>query len=822
MPQYVAGYIVQALAASKVIAGVVYAVVYAAAAYAIGSVAKSLMGRPSAGSAGQRDLIIRSPIAPRAIVYGDCTVGGVVCWMGTTGSVNEFLDYVVAVAGHQVESITDVWFDDTLIPNADIGGGAAGGGAVGGTGEFKPRDGTTLAYVWKFLGSSSQAASDILTAYDPIIGYSEWTSAHRGRGVAYVHIRLRRNSKTYESGPPQSFRFRVKGAKVYDPRKDGTNGGTGSHRANDATTWEYSNNPALCVADYIVGGTLANDTATPIRRRGFGADTATVNWPAVIAAANVCDESVTTPAGSQARYVCDGVLYPSDDTPDADCLEQLLTSMLGQVVFAGGMYTLYAGEYIAPAYTLGENDLAEAVSIRTSIGRAERYNTVRGTRFDLTQGTQTEFKPQSDDDYIAADGATLYRDIELPCTADEYRCQRIARVILRRSREMLTIIWPGKMSAAKVGIWETCYVNLPSLGIENRVMRCTGRKRRPGATGSEPVVELTLREENASTYVDPDTTDYTDPVEPDTSTPPPRTPDAPTSLTAQSLANGITFTWTQPADYDPGDVTELYEHTASTPFASAERIWFGRTTSVFVPKNDTTTRYYWVRNVGSNGNASSTDPASTGLPAAAQSGSGALSIWVIPGSISKTGTAGTITTDTVTAAASGGTPGYTYAWTKVSGDSITAVSAATAATTFQATSVTTGETRTAIFRCTVTDGAAATATVDVTVAINAATMAVSLSPTYLNKFTTSSSATTATTTATVSGGVAPFTYAWAKVSGDAITATAPTSDTTAFTTSGLATSESRSAIYRLTVTDSTSGTPLTATVDITTTITNVG
>lgn len=822
MPQVIAGKIIAAIGAAGLKALAIKAVVYAAYAYAMAAASRALMGRPKLGGAGQRDVIIRSPIAPRSIIYGDCTVGGVVVFMGTTGSQNEYLDYVVAVAGHEVEEISDVWFDDTLIPAADIGGGAASGGAVGGTGEFKPRDGVTLAYVFKYLGTSSQAASSTLTGYDPIIGYSEWTSAHRGRGVAYVHIRLRRNSKTYEAGPPQSFRFRVKGAKVYDPRKDDTNGGTGAHRLEDATTWEYSNNPALCVADYVVGGTLANDTATPIRRRGFGAATSTVDWPSIIAAANVCDETVTTPAGSQARYACDGVMYPSEDSPDSDCLEQLLSSMLGQLVFSRGVYTLFPGEYSAPAYTLGENDLADSVSISTSIGRAERYNTVRGTRYDLTQGTLTEFTPQTDAAYVTTDGAALYRDIELPCTSDEYMAQRIAQVILRRSREMLTIVWPGKLTAAKVGVWETCYVNLPSLGLENRVMRCIGRKRRAGGSGDEPMVELTLREENLSTYADPASDDYTDPVEPDPVTPPPRTPDAPTGLTAQSLAHGLTFTWTQPADYEPGDVTELYEYTAATPFASAERIWFGRSTSVFIAKNSTTTRYYWVRNVGSNGNASSTDPATNGLPAAAQSGSGALSIWAIPGSVSKTGTAGTITTDAITAAASGGTPGYTYAWTKVSGDSITAVSASTAATTFRGTSVTTGETRTAIFRCTVTDGAAATATVDVSVTIVADVMAVSLSPTYLNKFTTSSSATTATTAATVSGGVAPFTYAWAKVSGDAITCTAPTSDTTAFSATGLTTGESRSAIYRLTVTDSTSGTPLTATVDITVTISNIG
>ena len=820
MPSEVAGYIIKAIAAEGIKALIVKAVVYVAFSFAMAAASKALMGRPKLGSGGSRELIVRSSIASRGIIYGECTVGGVVAYMGTCGPQNEYLDYVVAIAGHQVEAISDVWFDDTLVPNSEIGSGVTAGGAVGGTGEFKPRSGVVVAYVFKYYGTSSQAASDILTT--PIIGYTEWTSAHRLRGIAYVHIRLRRNSKTYESGPPQSFRFRVKGAKVYDPRKDSTNGGSGSHRLEDATTWEYSNNPALCVADYIVGGTIANDTATPIRRRGFGAATSDVDWPSVIAAANICDESVTVPSGTQKRFECDGVLYPSDDSPDADCLEQLLTSMMGQVTFSGGKYYIHAGAYETPAYTLTEADLAGTLTVDTAVGRADRYNTVRGTRYDLVEGNATEFYPQADASYIATDGQALYHDIELPCTANEYRAQRIAKVILRRSREMQTIVWPGQLSAAKVGICDTVYVTLPELGYYGKVFRCINRKRRVASDGSDALVELTLREENSATYLDPDVSAYTIPATAGTANPATRTPDPPQVFSAEQVVNGINFTWDMPDDTYPDDITEIYEFGLSTPFSSASKIWSGKATSYFRVRTDTGLRYYWIRNVASNGNASTTVPATTGMPAKAASVSSALTIWATPGTTSKTGSAGTVTTDTITAAATGGTPGYTYAWTKVSGDSITVVSAATAATTFQATSVTTGETRTAIFRCTATDAAAATATVDVTVTITAAAMSVTLSPTTLNKFTASSSATTNTTTATASGGVAPYTYAWAKVSGDAINCASPSSDTTAFNASGLATGDSLSAIYRLTVTDSTGGTPLTSTADITVTITNVG
>lgn len=65
--------------------------------------------------------------------------------------------------------------------------------------------------------------------------------------------------------------------------------------------------------------------------------------------------------------------------------------------------------------------------------------------------------------------------------------------------------------------------------------------------------------------------------------------------------------------------------------------------------------------------------------------------------------AGFVQTATVTASASGGNGSFTYAWTRLTGDTeITAQSPSLAATRFQAT-VATGSLFEADFRCTVTD-----------------------------------------------------------------------------------------------------------------------
>lgn len=69
--------------------------------------------------------------------------------------------------------------------------------------------------------------------------------------------------------------------------------------------------------------------------------------------------------------------------------------------------------------------------------------------------------------------------------------------------------------------------------------------------------------------------------------------------------------------------------------------------------------------------------------------------------------------------------------------------------------------------------------------------------------------TTNTITVTPTGGVAPYTYAWSYVSGDAVTVLSPTSAATQFRSNTTA-----SAVYACTVTDSTGGTPLVAVANV--------
>ena len=165
---------------------------------------------------------------------------------------------------------------------------------------------------------------------------------------------------------------------------------------------------------------------------------------------------------------------------------------------------------------------------------------------------------------------------------------------------------------------------------------------------------------------------------------------------------------------------------------------------------------------------------------------------------------GPYTTNAVTVTAYGGVSPYTYAWTKVSGDTLTITSASTYSVAWTA-SGTAPSSKAAVWKCTVTDSAGNstdTSNVSVSVAFQLSAMSASLSTNSLSGSRTSNgSITTSSVVVSASGGAGGYTYAWTKVSGTTLTLSGSTSATTTFSYTGTAPS-TITASYQCVVTDS--------------------
>ena len=120
-------------------------------------------------------------------------------------------------------------------------------------------------------GAASQTADPMLVA-----SMTNWTSAHRLDGVAYIAAHYGYDKEGMWSGVPQ-LTVQVKGKKVFDPRDTNQTFGT-------VSTYEWSDNPALTFLDFIT-----ND------EYGKGLPQAKVSMTTFTSAANVADTLVDNP-----------------------------------------------------------------------------------------------------------------------------------------------------------------------------------------------------------------------------------------------------------------------------------------------------------------------------------------------------------------------------------------------------------------------------------------------------------------------------------------------------------------------------------------------
>jgi len=120
-------------------------------------------------------------------------------------------------------------------------------------------------------GAASQTADPMLVASMP-----NWTSSHRLDGICYIAAHYGYDKEGMWKGVPQ-LTVQVRGKKVFDPRDTNQTFGT-------ISTYEHSDNPALCFLDFIT-----ND------EYGKGLTESQINMSTFSSAANVCDTLVDQP-----------------------------------------------------------------------------------------------------------------------------------------------------------------------------------------------------------------------------------------------------------------------------------------------------------------------------------------------------------------------------------------------------------------------------------------------------------------------------------------------------------------------------------------------
>ena len=553
------------------------------------------MEMPQVDSDVSRQSTTKTTVAPQKIIYGEALVSGPISYIALSGAFNADLYQTIVLAGHEVNAITDIHFDDEVITNAQIAAGLNNGSNTAGNvtgGTFGPIDSNTICVINKHLGAASQASDPMLTNK-----FALYTSDHRGEGIAYLAMKWtldEDSASVWEKYSPGNVKALVQGKKIYDPRLEVAAGGTAGDSPNNSAYIAYSTNPALCVTDYLIDQTL-----------GMGIAAAKIDWAAVITAANGCDVDVDIPNNAtQKRFTANGVLFGTDSHQKN--INKLLSAMNGRLIYSNGKYIVKAGIYEAPTEVLTEDDLIGAIQIKTSLERSDRFNTIRGIFVDAAANNKsTEFpKVQLADAVTRDNGEVLEKEIQLPMVSDSYQAQRIANKLIQLSDQQKIISFPANLSALRITAGDRVQVTVEELSWNQKVFECVG-----WTFSDEGGVNLTLREDSSLSYGDPLPAAYSQISSDGVIADGFRGVPSPSGLSVSAGLKNNVLNWVNPGK--PSDFGTVYVYASPNGnFSSAVKI--GETDGTQFTHDASTAadavspgdlRYYWVRaikNVGTD------------------------------------------------------------------------------------------------------------------------------------------------------------------------------------------------------------------------------
>ena len=381
--------------------------------------AKKAQKAAKKNQAKNQELLInkQSNVEPIPVIYGERRVGGTRVFVHTgakyiaassgwekwdygtsswitdtssTSAPNEYLYVALVLCEGEVESITNIEIDDLPITDSKY---------------------TGLITAQTFTGADNQAASSLLQQ-----ATQDWTSDHKLSGIAYIALQFKYAPEIW-SGVPEITAL-VKGKKVYDPR---------------TSTTAWSNNPALCIRDYLTN-----------TRYGKGIPTSAIDDTTFSNAATDCEQSVVqhdNTSDTMSIFECNVVLDTSKTL--FDNLNILAMGCRGYIPYVQGEYQLVIDKTRTSQFTFTKDHIIGGIAIRGE-AKEDKFNQVIVKFANPDRNWQDDIAiwppagSQEETDYLAEDGGILLKDeIELDTITNYYQARDLARVFLLRSRNQL-------------------------------------------------------------------------------------------------------------------------------------------------------------------------------------------------------------------------------------------------------------------------------------------------------------------------------------------------------------------------------------------------
>jgi len=434
----------------------------------------------------------REPAGNAPIIYGKTRIGGTIVHMEATGSKNQTMYMAIAMAGHEITAVDNVYINDEKFALTTSGNIFT----------INYHGSTSTINFDYLLGTTTQSAMELFSGTT--------ASSFAFKGIATLGAKLVYNENKFPTGLP-NITAEIRGKKVFDPRDD---------------TTAYSTNAALCIRDYLT------DTDY-----GLGATDDEIDDDSFSDAADICDELVTlADSSTEARYTINGA-FSSSEQPK-DILSKMLTSCGGMLSYIGGKWTLKVAEYRTPTITLTEDDVVGQISVQGSQSRRDIFNAVKGVYSEpATLYQQSSFPPVTNSTYSAEDGETIWKDTQFPFTTSVATCQRLAKIDLEKSRQQIVVNLSCNLNAFALQPGDNVYLTFDRYGWTQKVFEVIDWSFSfvSADTGSTPVVNLTLRETASGVYAWVNGSETTVDLAPNTSLPDPFEVTAPGIVATDTL-----------------------------------------------------------------------------------------------------------------------------------------------------------------------------------------------------------------------------------------------------------------------------------------------
>lgn len=498
-----------------------------------GAISKSLTRESTPQLNSTTDRRLSKSLFPeehRKIVFGHTAAPMDVRYWEVHGPDNTKYDEVIAIATHKIHSFEKFFLDGVertftaTIDDGDLG--------------------NSFSRVTRVEGV---AGSQLVTIGAGTLWNPAGADIGSFTGCAHMALRLIYDEEKYPRGFPTKYIQEVKGALVYDPRKDGSiPGGTGSHRANNQLTWKYTDgtdigrNPVLQELWYRLGWK---------------------NSGVLVAGMGIPVDDIDMASYQQAATDCETLGFEGDcalstgDSHETN-LSVIRAACGGVSIDTGGLYSFHVPiNDLSSSTAFGEDDVVGPYEWNPKLKMRDQYNEIGGTFVEPAALYQRRSYPVvTNATFKTDDGFTRRRNIDYASVQDGNQVQILSGIALNRTRFQGAFKAAFSYKAMLVKNWSVIDFTFPKLGFVAKKFRVIEQ-----SITTDGLIIMTLREEDASIY---------------TAITPTTLPGPPTGTSYEPRASipvtGLVVTNTSISG-GANDVTDSFNVTWTAPSAAVQR-----------------------------------------------------------------------------------------------------------------------------------------------------------------------------------------------------------------------------------------------------------